>query len=288
MKNLSLKLKIYGILAILFLVVLVSGWVITNSLKEASKDTEITNALGRQRMLTQAMGKSVLGYAMAKSRVNILKQKVGALNEYITQMRGTYTQSVIATAKKAKLVISMNPNDEPHPAVPFPATFTRWVNEKFGGQGSFGIDIFSESPINPNQMLKSERDHKANRFLKKSPDGIYSETFEESGKLWMAVYIPDKATVQACASCHTRLLGKPFQVGDILGIRQYKVIYSDNLALGKSDFSVSLTEYETARDIFEQTLKAARTGGAYPARPGNETFQKHGSHFRIIHSAKTG
>lgn len=53
--------------AVMGAVVIVSGAVIFNSLNNAAEDADITNALGRQRMLSQAMGKSALSNAMAKA-----------------------------------------------------------------------------------------------------------------------------------------------------------------------------------------------------------------------------
>ncbi len=133
----------YGLLIVLLGVVVGSGAVIWSSLNSASKDAEITNALGRQRMLTQAMGKSALGYASSKSRKKNIEQQISSLDHYVTQMRGTYTRYVIKPAKKIKLGISMDPDAETHPTVPFPATFTRKVNEKMGKGSDIKINIIS-------------------------------------------------------------------------------------------------------------------------------------------------
>ncbi|MBI5426682.1 MAG: bacteriohemerythrin [Nitrospinae bacterium] len=264
MKDLSVKHKVYGSFAALFMVVAISGWVIFSSLAKASEDATITNALGRQRMLTQAMGKSALGYAMAKSRTKTLEQQIRSLDQYITQMRGVYTGTVIDAAKKANLTVSMNPAGEPHPAVPFPATLTRMVNEKFGAGRDFTIDIVSEFPVNPNQGLKNDLDREANAFLKTNSDNIFTKTFEDNGKLYIALYTTDKATVPACASCHSSQLNRTFNVGDTLGIRSYRLVFSGDAATGKSELSASLDEYDTAKKVFSQTLAAAKSGGEYP------------------------
>ncbi|MZH02440.1 MAG: hypothetical protein F3745_03310, partial [Nitrospinae bacterium] len=155
MQNLSVKQKVYGAIAILLVVVVVSGIMISNAITTSKENLETYNALGRQRMLSQAMGKAGLGYAMAKSRKKTIEQQISDLDRYITKMRGTYAKTIIGTAKKSGLAISMNPSQEPHPAVPFPATFTRMTNEKFGKGREFGIDIISDDPINPNQGLKT-------------------------------------------------------------------------------------------------------------------------------------
>ena len=175
MRNLSVKLKVYFSFALLFLVVVVSAFLTFWFQKNSEEDAQITNALGRQRMLSQAMGKSVFGYAMAKSRIKSMERNVDALDDYITQMRMIYTQSVIGVAKKSKIKISVGPEKEKHPSIPYPATFTRLVNSTFGQGRALKVDIFSESPVNPNQKFTSLADQEANDFLKKNPGQLFNK-----------------------------------------------------------------------------------------------------------------
>ena len=58
---------------------------------------------------------------------------------------------------------------------------------------------------------------------------------------------------------------KQFEIGDVLGIRRYDIVYSDDVALGRQRLEPSLDEYEAARKIFTQTLTALKSGGEYPA-----------------------
>ena len=265
MSNLSVKQKVYGAIAILLVVVVISGLMIFVAIKNSRENMETYNALGRQRMLSQAMGKAGLGYAMAKSRKRTIEQQIESLDRYITQMRGTYTKSIISTAKKSGISISMHPEKEKHPAVPFPATFARLTNEKFGKGQDFGIDIISDDPINPQQNLKDKMDKDANAYLKANPDKMYTRTFEENGKMYIGMYTADKATVQVCASCHSGMKnGKAFKVGDVLGLRKYKLVFSEDIALGKAELSATVDEYESTRKIFSQTLMAIKNGGKYP------------------------
>ncbi len=261
----TIQQKVYGAIAILSILVIVSGFVIDHFSSKIAEDTNIIEALGRQRMLSQAMGKAAFGYAMAKGRLKIIENKTQTLDSYITNMRGAYAKTIIKTAKSVKLAISMNPAGEPHPAVPFPATFTRLVNEKFGKGSDLTVDIISEQPINPAQNLKTDRDRMANDFLKKNPGKIFTQTFEENGKMYVGMYTADRAVVPVCANCHSRMMGKDFKVGDMLGIRSYKTVFSENVAIGRAELSVQLDEYENAKKIFAQTLQAAKTGGEYPA-----------------------
>ena len=265
MKTLSIQKKVYGAIAILSLLVVVAGAVIDHYSAKIAKDVLVVDALGRQRMLTQAMGKAAFGYAMAKGRLKAIQRQTKSLDSYITNMRGAYTKSVIKIAKTIKLPISMDPEGEAHPAVPFPATFTRVVNEKFGQGSDFSVDIIAEKPVNPAQSLKTDLDREANEYLKENPKNIFTKTFEENGKLFVGMYTADIATVPACANCHTQRMGIPFKVGDMLGIRRYKTVFSDDIAVGKAELNAQLNEYETANKIFSQTLQAAKSGGKYPA-----------------------
>ncbi len=265
MKTLTIQQKVYGAIAVLSLLVIASGFIIGHFSAKTAEDTDVIEALGRQRMLSQAMGKAAFAYAMAKGRLKTIENKTLALDSYITNMRGAYAKSIIKTAKSVNLAISMNPEGESHPAVPFPATFTRLVNENFGKGSDLTVDIISEKPINPAQNLKTNRDKEANEFLKKNPDKIFTQTYEEEGKLYVGLYSADRAVVPICADCHSRMMGMDFKVGDILGIRSYKTVFSENIAIGKAELNVQLDEYKNAKKVFVQTLQAAKTGGDYPA-----------------------
>lgn len=265
MANLSIRKKFYGLFALMLLVVLASGWIIMSSLDSASKDTEITKALGGQRMLTQAMAKSVLGYAFSKSRKKTIEQQIHSLDNYVTQMRSTYTQYVVKAAKKSGLGLSMDPDAETHPTVPFPATFTRKVNEKVASNNGIEIDILSANPVNPQKGLKTAIDREANRFLNSNPKGIFSRVYEDKGRLNMVLYTADRATVKACASCHSAMMGRTFQLGDILGIRKYELQFANNPGVGRAELNATLDEYNTAKTVFEKTLNAVKSGGDYPS-----------------------
>ncbi len=265
MRDWTIQKKVNSVIAVLFVVIIASGFFIYDKLQRAAEETKTYDALGRQRMLSQAMGKASLGYAMAKSRVRTIEQNIEDLDNYITKMRGTYSKSIVSVAKKVEGVgISMDPSKEDHPTVPFPATFTRMVNGKFGEGKDFKVDIISEDPINPDQTLETGMDKEANRYLKSRKGKLFTKTSEEKGKLYITVYTPDNAVVPSCASCHQAMKGKPFKVGDMLGVRKFKLVFSDNIPLGRSELQASLDEYKDAKKVFEQTLSAVKTGGKYP------------------------
>jgi len=265
MNSLSLKAKLATSITAIILLVISLGGVVFYSLQKGEGDTEIVSAAGRQRMLSQAMSKSVLSYSLAKDSLQAAKSQVSELDRYITNMRGTYTATVIGTAKQAGIGISMHPEKALDPAVPFPATFTRMVGEKFAAEGRFSVDILAEDPVNLEQGLKDAIDKEAFQALQANPEQIFFKEVESGGRLYLRYYTADKAVVEACASCHTKLKGRAFKVGDMLGIRRFSMLFADNVALGRVRLDPSLKEYQTALVVFSKTLAAFKSGGDYPA-----------------------
>jgi|GEM_PF-810245 len=264
MNNFSIKHKAYLIFFILF-AALTAFAVITFKYIELSKeDAEILNAMGRQRMLTQAMGKHALGYVVAKSRIKTIERQILSLNEYITQMRKTYTETVVGLSQKNDINFSMEGFDSSHSSLPFPATFTRMINKRFGENSGLKVDIISELPVNPEKSLKTDLDKEANGYLKNRKNKFFSKVAEENDKIEVLLYLADRATTQACINCHSQIQGKPFKLGDVLGIRRYKLFYSDNVLVGNYELNANLNEYEISKKAFVTTLSAIKSGGEYP------------------------
>ncbi len=271
MKDLSLKKKVAAGIVIMGLILVSLSAVVFLALQNSQQDAEIVDVAGRQRMLTQAMAKSVLGYTQAKNTLGFMQTKVQELDAYVTQMRAIYTKTVIGPAKQQGLGISMQPGLETHPAVPFPATFTRLVNEQLSSQteGRFQLDVVAEDPVNPQQGLKDAVDQEAFAALRNNPKQLFFKAVE--GKqdnhqgLHLRFYTADLASVEACASCHAGIKQTPFKVGDLLGIRRYSLHFADDVAAGRQRLEPSLAEYETAKAVFTQTLAALKSGGEYPA-----------------------
>jgi len=265
----SIKTNIYAILGLILAVFAVSAIVILYSINHANEDADIINALGKQRMLSQAIGKSALGYYADKERFKAIRNQAVTIDLYIAQMRAEYASSVIQAAKKSSLGISMNPEKEAHPAVPFPATFSRLVNDRFAKQknklgGELHVDILAKFPVNPAKGLKTDSDKRADAYLSEHPEEIYFEPLEEDGKLYLLFYSADIASVESCASCHNTLTDQSsFKVGDILGIRKHKALFNEDAASGFKELNPSLDDYQTAKAIFAKTISAVKSGGEY-------------------------
>ncbi len=264
MNEFSLKRKLaIGITAIILVTVLL-GITVFYSLEQSKGDSDIVNIAGRQRMLSQAMSKSALSFSLAKNALQASQAQVTELDRYITKMRSTYASVIIGAAQEAGLKISMHPEKEYDPAIPFPATFTRMVGEKFATSARFNVDIIAEDPINPAQGLKDAIDQEAFAFLAANKEAIFLKEVAQDNKLYLRYYTADNAIVEGCASCHTAMKGKPFKVGDMLGIRRFTLLFSDNIVQGQARLNPSLEEYKTAAAVFTQTLAALKSGGKYP------------------------
>ena len=265
MNALSLKQKLTIGITVIGLITVFLGATVFYSLQKSEGDTDIVNAAGRQRMLSQAMSKSALSYSLAKNSLQAAQAQVSELDRYITKMRGTYAGMVIGPAKKAGMKISMHPEKEHDTALPFPATFTRIIGEKFAAEGHFNVDIIAADPINPAQGLKDAIDQEAFNFLSANKNQVFSKEVEQDNKLYLRYYTSDNAVVEGCASCHTAMKNEVFKVGDMLGIRRFTLLFADDAMQGLARLNPSLEEYETASAIFMQTLNALKSGGEYPA-----------------------
>ncbi len=69
--------------------------------------------------------------------------------------------------------------------------------------------------------------------------------------------------------------GTPFQVGDMLGIRRFTILFADNIAQGQARLNPSLEKYENASTIFTKTLKALKSGGEYPTNLQMTAFKSY-------------
>ncbi|MCP3908277.1 MAG: DUF3365 domain-containing protein [Oceanicoccus sp.] len=181
------------------------GGFVFYSLSPNESDADIVNMAGRQRMLSQAMSKSVLGYSVVHNTLQATEARVSELDRYISKMRGIYTGVVIGAAKKSGIKISMHPTEESTPAIPFPATFARMVGEKFTADGNFSIEILAEDPVNPKQGLKDDIDREAFKALSSDKKQLFFRDVEQDGKHYLRYYSADTAVVEECAFCHTGL-----------------------------------------------------------------------------------
>ncbi len=272
----SIKVTTAFILTLGSLLLVMCSSVIFYSLSSSKHDSDIVDAAGRQRMLSQAMAKSIVAYALSRKGVQSLEAEVGDLDHYITRMRNLYTEKVIGPAKRAGIGLSMHPDQETAPSLPYPATFTHMLDRSFTDKVDMVVTLIAEDPINPKMGLRDSVDQEAFASLKANPGAIFSKAVEKDGKLYMRFYTADIATLPACAACHSQMTGKSFRPGGLLGVRRYEVLYANDAEEGRRRLNPDLKEYETAREIFTQTLAALKSGGRYPANLQMTEYHEYG------------
>ncbi len=271
--EMTIKFRVSILLSLVAGVSVVTGLYVFSALSAAKDDAAITEALGRQRMLSQTIAKSVLNYASAKQNYKGLKTYITSLNRYITNMREQYTTSIVPAARKRGVTFSMTPETEQHPSMPFPATFTRLVNSRSNVKEDASIIILSDFPVNPESALQTPLDREANEFLKKNKSKIFVKPEEIDNAMDLTFYAADIAMVQECVDCHIAMEGRSYKVGDMLGIRRYRVPFAPTMASGQRLLNPSLMEYETAKTIFVETLSSMRSGGKYPTDLMRKNFR---------------
>lgn len=106
-------------------------------------------------------------------------------------------------------------------------------------------------------------DAEAHEFLYQKKGRIFYKPVEEEGGLYLRFYTADLADVKGCADCHAKLKKTAFNVGDMLGIRQFKLLFSEDIAAGKARLNPSKTEYYAIHAMFTQTLSIMEDGGRY-------------------------
>ncbi len=260
----SIRYKALVIFGILLSILIVSGVSITHSLDKAKEDANLIVVLGRQRMLSQLMGKAAFGYTMFKGKKATIEQNIDFLDRYIESMRKLYTEMVFSPANEAGIKMSMNPKQEPSPSIPFPATFSRLINQQFIKSPNLHVDIISRNPVNLEQGLKTETDKQAYDFLLSNTVSKFEHVAQNKNGSTFSVYIKDKATTKECASCHSVLKNEDVNVGDLLGVRKYQINLPNISAFGQNEANIALEEYIHAKNIFNRTLSAFQEGGEYP------------------------
>ena len=95
MKTLTIQQKVYGAIAVLSVLVVIAGAVIDHYSTKIAEDLVVLDVLGRQRMLTQAMGKAALlnvslnEYETAKNMFTQTLQTVKMGRKYPADMKMT-------------------------------------------------------------------------------------------------------------------------------------------------------------------------------------------------------
>ncbi len=254
--SLNTQLSIGFIVSVI--IILITAMAVLYSLKMNEKDTTIVNMAGKNRMLSQKMAKSILSVSSERDLQDAYNQTITRVDQYMGLMRKNYTSSIVKYAKSNNVSISMNPDTTQQ--VPFPATFSRLVNEGYyhASNKKIKINIISEDPINPSQNLTTNNDKKAWTMLDGSDQQLIS--FAEN-KTTRVYYTPDTATGAGCVSCHNETKEANFKLGDLFGIRKYELAINPLSDTLTENSLLAKTEYLQAKALFDKSLILMSNGG---------------------------
>ncbi len=151
-----------------------------------------------------------------QNRLHSLLERQGEMIQAQVEVTRAYiAKNYVGKIKKSTLgsdvVVAREHSTNPL-AIPFPATATQEIGRALGERGIFKARLISDQPMNPANAPSDDFELKAMQQIKGGADSYSSEEML-NGVLTYRRASADKASVQACVSCHT---GK--QVGDLIGL----------------------------------------------------------------------
>lgn len=184
------------------------------------------------------------GYIVAKTaRSNTVNAAVasarGTLEQY-KQLRGYYTENVIAKLPAAKGALSASSAHAGKPDVlPLPATFIHDLNERLdASESSTRVRLYSDLPFpNRSDRQLDEFAKAALQFLKGNPDSIYVALDESQSPRRVRVAAADRMNKQSCVQCHNTLPESPkrdWELNDMRGALEVSLDIEPSLKASKA------------------------------------------------------
>ncbi len=284
--SLNTQLTIGFIISVV--IIMITGMAVLYNLNLNDKDTAIVNMAGKNRMLSQKMAKSILSISSERDLQDANNQTITGIDKYMGLMREKYTSGIIKYAKAHNILLSMYP--EPTQQIPFPATFSRQVNEGYydASNKRLKVNIIADNPINPSKKLTTDNDKKAWSILANSNQQLIRFTENNTTRVY---YTPDSANNEGCVKCHNETKNTNFKLGDLFGIRRYELtIHPLMLSISQSSINTK-TEYLQAKALFDKSLLVMSQGGNLDSGSGNifsinavnhDGFQKKLNSIRIL------
>lgn len=156
-------------------------------------------------------------------RADVIQRQIEVTREYITS-------NYVVKAKAAGMKAAMD-HSAPD-TIPLPATATREMAEKLSKEGVYTARLISRTPLNP---ANSPKDNFEEDVFKALQGGVDEFTRVEpvSGTLMYRRATPDRASTEACISCHAGT-----QLGQMIGALSVQIPIDK--AMGKIDRDVKL------------------------------------------------
>ena len=138
-KNISISKKVLITIIATILVNIIVWFSNYTSIKELINTSANLDILGRQRLLTQAMSKTLFSYVISKNALETIKKQVIFENARMSAWRTQYTDQIMPVANKYNIHFGMYPSKN---TLLYPASLTRQVNE-FSTRRLNSISVFT-------------------------------------------------------------------------------------------------------------------------------------------------
>lgn len=143
------------------------------------------------------------------------------LHSVISADRGVYTKLVVNRLVNQEHVIKATEHWQEDKTLPLPAQMLRAGAEAVQEKSTdFSYNLLSLAAINPQNKPKTDVEKQGLEFVANNADkNFYGEEKLGDKNYFTAVY-PDKATVEACISCHNNHKDSPkkdFKLNDVMG-----------------------------------------------------------------------
>jgi methyl-accepting chemotaxis protein len=200
----------------------------------------------KTKLLLPILGIGIAGLLIASYAIpslvkqNVIQSSIKAATETVKEykmLRKYYAQKVIAKVKKSgSLGINFDHASKDN-VIPLPATMIHDLNELLEKQHRDStLKLYSAYPF-PNRKNRTLDDFQQRAWdnLNKTPENIFSETFDIKGEQIIRIAIADKMVAQGCVNCHNSRADSPktdWKMGDVRGVLEVEVNINQRLAQG--------------------------------------------------------
>lgn len=168
-----------------------------------------------------AAGLLALAAGCRKADKGITPQKMAdAIHAVIAADRGVYTREVVGRLQDQENVIRASEHFRDDRTLPLPAQMLRMGAEAAEkSRAGFWYALLSPWPINRQNAPRTDVEKTGVKVVIETGKTYYGEESLGGTRYFTAIY-PDKATANACASCHNAHKDSPrhdFKAGDVMG-----------------------------------------------------------------------
>jgi hypothetical protein len=143
-----------------------------------------------------------------------------ALYAVMSADREVYAREVVDRLEYQERLMKATQHYKDDKGLPLPAQMFRMGSElSHKMNGTFSYSLLSAWPINKLNGPSTEIERQGLRTVAETGKSFYTEE-TLAGKRYFTAFYPDKAVVDACATCHNNHADSPrkdFKVGDVLG-----------------------------------------------------------------------